>query len=58
MTINERLFTARLSDAFDRAAGARDRDGMIAILSQLELTMDEAASVADSILANPAKYGF
>ncbi len=58
MTTNERLGTAGLFDEWDRAAFARDRDGMIEVLQKVELTETEAASVADSVLQNPAKYGF
>ena len=56
--MGERLFKAGLLDAFDSAAKARDRDGMIGILNQVELEGDWATNVADGILADPAKYGY
>jgi len=56
MTTNERLFTAGLLDAFDRAAGARDRASMIDILASVDIRA--ADETADAILANPRKYGF
>lgn len=56
MTVNERLFTAGLLDAFDRAACSRNRDEMLSILKQVEV--DHPESTADSILENPAKYGY
>lgn len=31
---------------------------MCKVLEQVELTRTEAESIADSILANPVKYGF
>ena len=58
MTVGERLFTAGLLDSWRAAAEARNREEMIAILNRVELFGDRAATVADSILADPAKYGF
>jgi hypothetical protein len=57
MTVNERLSTAGLLEKFDRAARKRDRDSMIALLSEVELA-DHAPSITDTILANAAKYGY
>ena len=58
MTLNERLFQAGLISEFDEAALSRDRAQMIAVLERVSLTPREAASVADQVLANPAKFGF
>jgi len=58
MTVNERLFVARLVEQWDHAVNARDRDAMIEILTRVELPKTEAGRIADTILANPAKYGF
>ena len=58
MTTNERLFTGGLLDEWDAAAKSRDRNSMIEILKRVEFTHDEAASIADRVLANPEKYGF
>lgn len=58
MTGNERLFNAGLLEAWDRAFKARNRAAMIAIYCQVEVPEDEAVKCIDSMLANPAKYGF
>ena len=57
MTTNERLFVAGLLDKFDAAARKRDRSRMIAILTKVELE-GQADEIADTILSDPAKYGF
>ena len=57
MTGNERLYTAGLLDAWDRAFKARDRAELIAIYGQVEFTSEDAAASVDRMLANPAKYG-
>ena len=58
MTVNERLVLARLIEEWDRAVNARNRDAMIEILEKVELPNAESARISDTILANPAKYGF
>lgn len=58
MTLNERLFACGSMDQFDTAARQRDRESMVMILTQAALTKEEAAWSTDTILANPAKYGF
>jgi hypothetical protein len=58
MTINERLSAFALLPQWDRAALNRDRAAMISILQKVSLTEEEAAKTADTILANPKKYGF
>lgn len=58
MTTNERMFVAGLLDDFDTAARRRDRSRMIAILLQVEFDHAEASSIVDTILSNPATYGF
>jgi hypothetical protein len=57
MTTNERLYVAGLLDSFDEAARQRDRARMIEVLSEVELD-DQADQIADSILAEPERYGF
>ena len=52
MTVNERLFTAGLLEAFDAAKEARDRTEMIRLL--IELDVEDAAWSVDTIL-NRAK---
>ena len=58
MTVNERLVTAGLLEAWDSAAHARNRAGMISILLRVELSEKDAAWTVDTILANPSNYGF
>lgn len=49
MTLNERLFSAGLIEAFDAAARCRDRDAIVGILTKV--AVEDAGSTADSILA-------
>ena len=56
MTVNERLFTAGLLDAFGEAARRRDRDQMIELLRRVEIETSEWS--VDTILEHPERYGF
>ena len=58
MTINERLFACDLFGRWDAAAKAQHREEMIAILRQVALTKEQASWSVDTMLADPAKYGF
>lgn len=58
MTTNERLGYFGLLEDFERAAKARDRDGMIAALQGAKFDRQAAEGITDATLANPAKYGF
>jgi len=51
MTVNERLYAKGLFTAWDAAVSRKDRDAMIKLLAQVELS-DQAALIADSTL-NP-----
>jgi hypothetical protein len=57
MTVNERLFSAGLIADWDTAAQSRNRKRMVELLSRVDLT-DQADQMADTILANPQRYGF
>jgi hypothetical protein len=57
MTVKERVVAAELMEAWNRAAKARNRDEMLVILARVELA-DLAPGIVDTVLANPAKYGF
>ena len=57
MTTNERLWATGLLDDFDAAARSRDRAQMIELLSRVDLG-SQAEWIADTILANPERYGF
>ncbi len=56
MTVNERLFAARLLKSFDAAMRAKDGAEMVRILEQVHV--DDAAWTANTILQRPEKYGF
>jgi hypothetical protein len=57
MTTNERLGNAGLLTEFGSAARARDRKRMIELLLLVDLA-DQADKIADTILADPERYGF
>ena len=57
MTVNERLYAAGLLEAWDAAAKCRDRNRMIELLNEIDLS-NQAQSISDKILANPKFYGF
>lgn len=57
MTVNERLvISGRIRD-WDNAVQKRDRAGMIDILMAIELTAEQAAYTADTVLGHPERYG-
>lgn len=56
MTVNERLFHVGILDQWDTAVRRRDRNEMIALLEQVEVT--ELHLTVDTVLANPRAYGF
>ncbi|HTT20334.1 MAG TPA: hypothetical protein VMG82_15400 [Candidatus Sulfotelmatobacter sp.] len=57
MTINERLYVAGLMPEWDAAATARDGARMVEILGRIGLA-NQAEHIADTVLANPRRYGF
>ena len=54
-TVNERLFDAGLSEAFDNAAQARDRAEMIRLLAKVDVA--DANRSVDAMLRNPTHFG-
>ncbi len=56
MTVNERLYEAKLLDEFDAAARRRDRNRMIELLHAVDVEAAERS--VDRILAEPGRYGF
>ncbi len=58
MTVNERLFDYGLSEAFNIAARAKNRDQMIQILMQARLSESQAAKTTSAILSHPVRYGY
>jgi hypothetical protein len=58
MTVNERLSVAGLHDQYDAAAESRNRETMIRILTQVDIPPEQAAWIADTVLADPGRYGY
>lgn len=56
MTVNERLATAGLLEAFSVAARSRDRDAMIRLLTEVDV--EQAVLTVSPILNDPARYGY
>ncbi|TPK91005.1 hypothetical protein [Mesorhizobium sp. B2-4-17] len=56
MTVNERLFHVGILDRWDAAARRRDRNMMIALLEQVEVS--EPHLTVNAVLANPKMYGY
>ena len=50
MTVNERLFTAGLLPAFDRAVRSRDSDRLRELLSEVFLSESDVDAVICSVL--------
>jgi hypothetical protein len=55
MTVNERLWSAKMIDQWDVAVKARDSDAMLAILSSLYVAAPQRT--VDAVLADPGRYG-
>jgi hypothetical protein len=51
-TVNERLFSTGLLEAWDEAVRQRDRACMIALPMSVELAAEQAAFTADTALVN------
>jgi len=58
MTVNERLFEAKLLEQWDTAARRRDRESMIDILLRVDLSPTQAQATVTAVLSNPGMYGF
>ena len=58
MTTNERLYAAGLLEQFDLAAKSRNQELMALILQRVEIPENEALAIAESVMANPKRYGF
>ncbi len=57
MTVNERLFTANLLDAFDEAIRLANRERMIELLVKVEFSREAATRTTNSILSHPTRFG-
>ncbi len=58
MTVNECLVTAGLLDEFDAAIDSDDRRRAIQLLERVAMSRDSATSTVDTVVADPAKYGY
>ena len=58
MTINERLFARGLLAQFDAAARHRDRDTLLLLLREVELSEVDATRCVNAIFADPKRFGF
>ncbi len=58
MTVNERLFEARLLDKFDQAVRERNKASMVSLLLRVDFNRHQAENTADSILENPKFFGY
>ena len=58
MTVNERLFKAKLLDICDNAIQIKDKKKAVDILLTVELEEKQAIETVDAIFKNPSKYGF
>ena len=56
MTVNERLAARNLLGEWEAAATSRDRTAMLRLLQRV--AVPDARAVLDTILADPARYGF
>ena len=57
MTLNERLFEAKLLKEFDSAVEQKDKERLINILTKVDISGDEAEKTVTTILENPQDYG-
>jgi hypothetical protein len=51
MTVNERLFAAGLLDEFDTAVNHKNRDKVVALLQQVELSYEQAELITKTIFS-------
>ena len=58
MTVNERLLACGLLSRWDAVAKRRSREEMIDVLREVALSEAAAAQTTDTVLKNPATYGF
>jgi phospholipase/lecithinase/hemolysin len=58
MTTSERLFAAKLLEAFDASIRRHDRSEAMRILQDVELSRTQAEAIVGAIEQNPAKYGY
>ncbi len=57
MTLNERLGTAGLFDAWDTAGRARDEARMVEILMSVDVLEGAARETVAIVLRDPGRYG-
>ena len=57
MTLNERLYEAKLMAEYDLVVKKRDRKKILEILKQVSLEGEEAIYIVNTVLNDPQKYG-
>lgn len=58
MTTLERLASAGLLEAFDKAILGGDRTEACRILTLVEIAESEATAIVSTVLSSPRKYGY
>jgi hypothetical protein len=58
MTVNERLCVLELMDKFDSAIKSRDSKASVSVLTEANLSIEQALETVTAILENPKKYGY
>ena len=58
MTVNERLFEAKLLEEYDSAVKKRDKKALVKILKKVAFSEEQANVTIDAIFSNPKKYGY
>ena len=58
LTTNARLIKAGLIDEFDQAAKNGDEKRIAELLLKVEMTRDQAESVARIVIENPKRFGY
>ncbi|HWB98904.1 MAG TPA: hypothetical protein VG672_19480 [Bryobacteraceae bacterium] len=58
MTVNERLGVCKLYDQWLKSARERNREEMIAVLTRVAFTGEQAGEIVDKVLAEPGRFGF
>ena len=58
MTVNERLFKAKLLEGFELAVNKRDKEKVLEILKKVDLSDEQANATMNAIFLNSKKYGY
>ena len=58
MTTNERLFVAGTLERFDDAVKKADRETMVKLLVNVQISGEEARQITETILSDPKRFGY